>query len=1514
VSLEATILKELGPASGGLLTALVKALAVNSDRRIRGTKFERQLQKVVSAAIASAAASSASKPADELGDHAVAVLVTHTSISDDLAAAIVVPPGSANDTVEESWVAGVRDRLIEGGVDPETLPIDLEFFIRTLSHTLLRELEVAGNKPETQLGHLVTHVKLARAEAAMAKVPQTTALKLEAMADAERRKARTRQLADLRRSVRSVGEALPYLAIRSRLSEEGTSRTLSAIYMTQQLEECSPGAESLSTLPLEEPDTAAERSVVRGTSFIASVREVTTAHERVTVVGAGGQGKSTLLHHICATLDDASHLVPVLVSAQQLAAERDGWPNRLSRVLAKELRLRVEPSLFEGPPGADASWLLLVDGLDEVLSSGLRGDLVDDLIGLANTGTFRVVVSSRDIGDIARLEGAGFRSFVLSPVSVDQSREFARAWFSQSEPPQPERGDELLDWLESNNVPYETSPLLLTMAALLFERPDVETGLKGSRVEVYEDFIEMLLNDEEASREAYEMFERGWRRRVPGRGSAVAARLWEQRRALLEHLACWRQDGNTGDLVSEALSYVRQRDLVPRDLQRRWLRKQTRTLLQRTGLVAGPASLEFVHETLREYLAGSALAQSMSPDDSRARALLDDTHLAGRSDVLAFAIYVWAAKGDDVGNFLRYILEHRRDKLFIAQTALADGAAMPEDVARAIGADAADEWLFTSRISSVYNFGLHRLLPRIAAVRADVRDRLVAAISDESLIPSLRSEAVGLVRRLLSKEALHEMLADGNAPVGVRIESARGLLEASDTARVEGQLLAMRDEASAFSDRAAIAVLLSQIGGPPLAVEALLGIGRDPSAYSSATSDSVAEGLIKLGHLDELSDLAHDSRLFSFARLHYAEHLLNAGAPQAALSAARAVAKGEDMHQLTAAGIIGRAGHTSEALAVICDALTDGAPFGSELETALHGWATVEDVWQLACNDKFGAEARITLAQILAGTEFSERAVALLRSMAGDTALDDHARVDAAMALALMDDETHSRSALESIARDATADAVARGKAVEAVWSQDAPSDSATTLLEILRDPGLGPNRCKTLARLLGQLDRQDALLGLVNDPLIEARTRLDIARAIAGFGMRDEALAFLWDISRSSNVALRIQETAISILVELGQKSRLLKWAGRESTPPSARLAVAKALVNTPARDSAARLVKRAIEAAAQLNRADRFGAAALLADAGDPSLARQLALDPQVDEAVARGAIFALRRLERVGDLREIAGNVGLPADSRLDAAKSLKNLGRTEEAAAVIRNVMAGYAAVGRPLLERAFAYERMNLFDEAAVDFDTVAQDRALDSELRCLGAMGLSRVNRVADAEQVLSDLLNEPATPPKVAVAAAKTLGELGFQKTSTTSDAVALLWRCVLQDERPSAVREAAANALGTRAAARILREAGLHTEILRHVASDDLLAELRVALTGTLVELDEGPRAGALLASIAADERNRRKARCEAIGKLWKLRDPMEEWREPVRKAASASLRALRAEPGIAPLFELVVASAAM
>jgi hypothetical protein len=789
----------------------------------------------------------------------------------------------------------------------------------------------------------------------------------------------------------------------------------------------------------------------------------------------------------------------------------------------------------------------------------------------------------------------------------------------------------------------------------------------------------------------------------------------------------------------------------------------------------------------------------------------------------------------------------------------------------------------------------------------------MAAIYDEGLLPWLRSDAVELLKGLLGHDALHGLLADASAPIGVRIEAARALRESSDTAEVMRYLTGMRDEASDYRNRADIAVLLSQIGGPQLAVEALMRIGRDRTEFSSMTSDSIAEGLIKLGHIDELSDLAHDSGLFGSARLQYAERLLAAGAHEAALSAARAVAKNDGMEQLAAAGIIGRTGHPSEALALIRDALERHAPFGGQLSFALYDWATLEDVWELACNDKFGTGTQIELVKTLAGSEFSARAAALLQGMASDTGLDDGSRVQAAMALALMDDETHSRAALEPIARDPTADAVARQEAAEALWPQDAPSDAAMALLEILRDPGLGLNRCKTLTRMLCQLSRQDALLALVNYPLIEARTRLDIAQTVAGCGMRDEALTFLWDISDGSDVALSIRELASSILIELGQRSRLLKWAARESTSPSARLAVAKTLVHTPDRDRAARLIKRALQAATQLSWDERFTAAQLLADAGDPSFARQLALDPQVDEAVANGAIFALERLERVGNICEIAGNDGLPTTTRLAAASSLERLGRTNEAAAVAHSVTSGFPAEGRPMLECALAYERAGLFDEAVAQFDLVAQDRALDSGLRCMAAMGLSRLNDLGNATRVLTELLSESSTPPKVAAAAAKALGERGLYPMGAAHDAVRLLWRCAHQDGRPSVVRVAAAAALGAWGAARSLREVGLRSEMVGHVASDGLPAEVRVALTDALVWLDEGPLAVAQLTSIAVDAEQGCQIRSDALSKLWELRNYTRH-QESVRKAASAALRALRTEPSIPALLEVVVTSAAV
>jgi len=332
---EAFLLKKLAQASTALLNVLAGELLKYGDRKIRGTKLDRRLREAVLAAIAAAVDSSASEPLLDLRDHTVEILAG-TPVTTDMAASIVRPTSPGEHDVEGTWVTTVEHRLAESDVDITTLPIDLGHFVRTLPKCLLEQLELAGNEPDSPLGHLVTHVQNARLQALVATVPDETVRQLETKAVRRTSAARKRQLAQFMRAVGAAAEALPYVAVRSRLGSDTASPKLSEIYMVQRL--------------AEQPSLFTAIPHTRPSVSTWSVEQVLQANRHVLIIGPGGQGKSTLLNHICSSVGSDIRTVPVPVSAAALAANRQGWPVRLSRVVSQEVRYTVPAALFEEPP------------------------------------------------------------------------------------------------------------------------------------------------------------------------------------------------------------------------------------------------------------------------------------------------------------------------------------------------------------------------------------------------------------------------------------------------------------------------------------------------------------------------------------------------------------------------------------------------------------------------------------------------------------------------------------------------------------------------------------------------------------------------------------------------------------------------------------------------------------------------------------------------------------------------------------------------------------------------------------------------------------------------------------------------------------------------------------------------------------------------------------------------------------------------------------------------------------
>lgn len=156
------------------------------------------------------------------------------------------------------------------------------------------------------------------------------------------------------------------------------------------------------------------------------------------ILGEAGAGKSTLLHHLaeCAWVNpaniglDGPHL-PVLVPLRRVAAASGALPARLNHALSAELALVQDlPADFftAWSQQTGARWLLLLDGLDEVLANDCRA--VANLIeGWARqTGGYRVVVTLRTAGYEA-LNARAFRHYTLLPFEPEQMDDFARKWF-----------------------------------------------------------------------------------------------------------------------------------------------------------------------------------------------------------------------------------------------------------------------------------------------------------------------------------------------------------------------------------------------------------------------------------------------------------------------------------------------------------------------------------------------------------------------------------------------------------------------------------------------------------------------------------------------------------------------------------------------------------------------------------------------------------------------------------------------------------------------------------------------------------------------------------------------------------------------------------------------------------------------------------------------------------------------------------------------------------------------------
>ena len=358
------------------------------------------------------------------------------------------------------------------------------------------------------------------------------------------------------------------------------------------------------------------------------VKQAISSGRHTVFVGPPGAGKSSLVQHICGEaarwwLSPAGDppygaAVPVRLSASALVGGvplADVLATKTTAELGAYLDVSLPTSAFMRPPAPGVSWLVLVDGLDEVLDVTQRIELIKMLEHRIRSKDeiWRFVITTRPLSsnELTELIEAAGGSYRLLPFDDERVEEFAYSWFEIRDPANAtEKAERFMEQaFTSRLTDVLRIPLLVTIAAIVFEsHPD--RGLPSNSGALYAEFIQTLLSGR------YKISRDGLWSRMEAFGSVgleLAEWILENTELLLTKAAHrWFFDTHmpTIDAVQSVLSVLHPSPIYE---TRAW-RSTLRLLLTETGLlVANGERLDWIHVSFVEYLAGRELVQKGNP-------------------------------------------------------------------------------------------------------------------------------------------------------------------------------------------------------------------------------------------------------------------------------------------------------------------------------------------------------------------------------------------------------------------------------------------------------------------------------------------------------------------------------------------------------------------------------------------------------------------------------------------------------------------------------------------------------------------------------------------------------------------------------------------------------------------------------------------------------------------------------------------------------------------------------------
>ncbi|NUM77752.1 NACHT domain-containing protein, partial [candidate division KSB1 bacterium] len=389
-------------------------------------------------------------------------------------------------------------------------------------------------------------------------------------------------------------------------------------------------------------DTAANRSYLewvekkRGEGEEVGLKNLLNTAQRLAIVGGAGCGKSTVLAYLAASLANAATagnlqlpfalpdrkklLIPLLIPLryyrEYVSLSELSPQDRLRSPQTGKLAAFISWYLKRRSPGLErcedfferlllgGGCLLMLDGLDEVVSRDERGRVRQEVEDIANDmypGNL-VVVTAREAGyQENAVFGDDFTRLDVQRLEDSQIEALVHNWCVQLYPGEEEvRIQELMDSIREINSlrrgrdlpPLISTPLMTTMVVSVKWG---ETELPRERARLYEAVVKVILqaqylDDDDQTRELV-----NW-------GGA-----WEEQREWLSYLALeMHRGGQNGAAIPEE----RLREILAPKLSKENLDQFIRAVRSRGGLFEERAELfQFAHLTFQEFLAARLLAK-----------------------------------------------------------------------------------------------------------------------------------------------------------------------------------------------------------------------------------------------------------------------------------------------------------------------------------------------------------------------------------------------------------------------------------------------------------------------------------------------------------------------------------------------------------------------------------------------------------------------------------------------------------------------------------------------------------------------------------------------------------------------------------------------------------------------------------------------------------------------------------------------------------------------------------------